>query len=343
MTWKTTLSISSLSFLLICLISLCSIPGLQAQHIGEVLLGSMTDDQAFFKIDRLPKNTFLGESEFGNVWNLVELQSAYVESFELKNAESGKSFPTFPAATHLISCTDGSEYYFKQEKESRSFLGAVLSGQKDLISLQSPLAINIRNSEKDLPSQFVYSQHVRSGQVTEIYNVAEQMRSKGILYLPDSESEAIKIERIITKNTAGRSEPLETRTQLLFLDEVNLEVLALVDLNESGEVSHVVYKTKDLTSAAPGPQQDTYNFKMYPSVSFGDDIRLDFRNFVPGAYSVEIYNVIGRKIWQKDYDIYGDITLSEDLSFLGKGTYIYSLMDQDRNKISTRRIAIIKP
>ena len=69
---------------------------------------------------------------------------------------------------------------------------------------------------------------------------------------------------------------------------------------------------------------------------------MNFQNFEKGRYSLVIYNTIGSRIWSNSYDISGDTTLKEDLSFLPRGTYIYTILDEYQNAIVTKRLAIIK-
>jgi len=76
-------------------------------------------------------------------------------------------------------------------------------------------------------------------------------------------------------------------------------------------------------------------------VSYGS-VRLEFLNFEEGRYMLIIRDIIGKEIWRNSYHIKGPTTIKEDLSFLSRGTYTYTISDIDRNVFVTKRLAIIK-
>ncbi|HLF62988.1 MAG TPA: T9SS type A sorting domain-containing protein [Saprospiraceae bacterium] len=82
---------------------------------------------------------------------------------------------------------------------------------------------------------------------------------------------------------------------------------------------------------------------IYPNPSFGN-VRFDFLNLPSGYYDLEIYNILGTKIRTERLYMNGGLkTVPIDLSRLKKGTYIYRLVDSQKNTIRSKRLVIITP
>ena len=81
---------------------------------------------------------------------------------------------------------------------------------------------------------------------------------------------------------------------------------------------------------------------VYPNPSFGS-VRFDLLNLPSGYYDLEIYNILGMLIRTEHVFANGIKTLPMDLSRLKKGTYIYRLVDSQKNTIKSKRLVIITP
>jgi hypothetical protein len=81
---------------------------------------------------------------------------------------------------------------------------------------------------------------------------------------------------------------------------------------------------------------------VYPNPSFGN-VRFDFLNLPSGYYDLEIFNILGTKIRTDRFYVNGGKTVPMDLSRLKKGTYIYRLVDSQKNTIRSKRLVIITP
>ena len=81
---------------------------------------------------------------------------------------------------------------------------------------------------------------------------------------------------------------------------------------------------------------------VYPNPSYGQ-VRFDFVNLEKGDYSLEIYNILGVKLRSETVQIDGDATLQYDFSELGKGTYVYRLVDPYLHTIRSKRLVIVEP
>jgi len=81
---------------------------------------------------------------------------------------------------------------------------------------------------------------------------------------------------------------------------------------------------------------------IHPNPNFGD-FKVIFSNVTKGKYSFYVSNILGKKIWSKTYDIDQNGTFEENLSYLSRGSYIYYFKDEDGNRISTRKMTLLKP
>ncbi|MEZ4908530.1 MAG: T9SS type A sorting domain-containing protein [Saprospiraceae bacterium] len=105
------------------------------------------------------------------------------------------------------------------------------------------------------------------------------------------------------------------------------------------QLTYIEYQTDDLKNNDINIENEKKDFIIYPNPSYGT-LKSYFLNISPGKYSMEIYNVIGKKIWKNTIDVNNKI-LNFDFSFLRKGTYLISLKDKFGNIISTKKLIII--
>ena len=82
-------------------------------------------------------------------------------------------------------------------------------------------------------------------------------------------------------------------------------------------------------------------FVVYPTISYGD-VGVQFFGFKEGAYKLELYSILGTKIWTQTFYVNGNASYSADLSFLPKGNYQYSLIDPNGYRVLSKRLGIIK-
>jgi len=188
---------------------------------------------------------------------------------------------------------------------------------------------------------------ISNGEAIDIQlNVSDARDASGKLYLPQGIFDAYRVERkvsYISKIIGGVAKTdFEDYTSYFYLDQDTEELLMEVRLEIDGSIDWIKYKSTD-EGTIPTFSSSKNQFALYPSPSFGDDIRLDFRNFDKGKYSLIVYNVFGKMLWSQEYYISSDTTIRADLSFLPKGTYTYRLQDANRNTLVARRLAIINP
>lgn len=85
------------------------------------------------------------------------------------------------------------------------------------------------------------------------------------------------------------------------------------------------------------------NIYAYPNPAI-DRVRFDAVNIPNGKYDLNIYNILGVKVWSRNYDFRNaSDTIQLDVSNFKKGTYLYSLVNQRGKTLATRRLVILRP
>ncbi|MFT4567813.1 MAG: hypothetical protein ACI9FN_002780 [Saprospiraceae bacterium] len=305
---------------------------------------------AGFKLDELPDNVEMSEDNMDNVWMFLGLQSATYEEYRFEKAGNGQYSYHFPQADFVMMNPDASEQYFIKDNEKWYIVGhaSLKKGSIEplFIDYQIPIdgcypEFGQSRSFYGSPFEIVNSEDAK---LRLRMNVKDSRTISGKLYLPEGVYEAYRVEREVTYDydlSVAEEYASKAYQSYFFLDRVSGELLMEVRLDTDRSIDWIKYKS----SAGDVPVRSRVGknqFALYPSTSFGDNLRLDFLNFGKGNYTLEVYNIMGKRMWSRQYDILGDTTLKENLSFLPKGTYIYALLDGDRNRIATRRLAIIK-
>lgn len=135
----------------------------------------------------------------------------------------------------------------------------------------------------------------------------------------------------------------DTTFSYQFYSNESKEIVASVNVDEDDNANSVTYKADDIKNNIPVIQPGETNIIIYPNPSYGD-VRFEFVSFKPGTYRVDVRTVIGKKIWSKHMEIKApNSSYKEDLSFLPKGTFLYSIISSTGETIATKRLVIMKP
>jgi hypothetical protein len=95
------------------------------------------------------------------------------------------------------------------------------------------------------------------------------------------------------------------------------------------------------------PEQGDYflsdnktEFQLYPNPTYNIG-KILISNLESGRYKLVLYNIIGKKLWDRDIEVNGQTIIRENFNFLVKGTYLLAIQDINGNVIKTTRINII--
>jgi hypothetical protein len=56
-----------------------------------------------------------------------------------------------------------------------------------------------------------------------------------------------------------------------------------------------------------------------------------------------IFDILGNEIWSDEFVLGENGLVKQDFGFLGKGTYLYSLKDENEENVTTKRLVLIRP
>lgn len=136
----------------------------------------------------------------------------------------------------------------------------------------------------------------------------------------------------------------DTTVMFRFYSATEKEEIAIVTLNnEQNEVNSTTFKnvkgTSD-TDAPDAPGKAAVQALPNPAVEF---VRFYCTNLPPNHYTLKIYNIVGKPIWQQQDWMQGDKEIFVELDNFKKGPYLYSLTDADGKVVSTKRLVVLKP
>ena len=252
------------------------------------------------------------------------------------SAEKGKYFEYFPESSMVLREPWGKEVYYGTRSDKWYILGEahlskdsyVPEVSKYLVPL-SACAPDRYNTERSSIVSYT------ADSIETKYSIVDIKDAAGALYLADGIYDAERVHRTVTNQQTSEISEIYT-----YVDMHTGDFLLEATLDSDGFIDKVIYKTS--TPKIGGDLSMTKNnFLLYPNSGYGP-IRMEFKNFDDGPYTFIVKDITGKEIWRNTYNIIGDLTLKEDLSFLPRGLYVYAVKDAAQNQILTRRLAIIK-
>lgn len=111
--------------------------------------------------------------------------------------------------------------------------------------------------------------------------------------------------------------------------------------NEPDRITELYYKSAATTNVF-GFAGATQSIQAFPNPAV-NTLNLKLENFDAGKYQIKVYNIIGRELMAIQQTLTGSDTIQVDVSSLNKGTYLYSIIDNNGNTIATRRVMIARP
>lgn len=122
------------------------------------------------------------------------------------------------------------------------------------------------------------------------------------------------------------------------------EPIAIVDVNpnDENEIQGVTYKFNDTSVDIPYIKRNQVDLIAYPNPAV-EEVRFVFRNLRAGKYRLAIFNILGQEISSDTFHIQGNKTVLQDLDKFRRGTYLYSLIDENEKVMTTKRLVVLKP
>ncbi len=136
----------------------------------------------------------------------------------------------------------------------------------------------------------------------------------------------------------------DTTVTYRFYNNTNKEDLALVTLNsEQNAAEQVRFKNINMLSPAVetfAPGAASVQAFPNPAIQW---VRFDCSNLPADDYTLKIFNIVGKVVWKETHYIAGKRSITVNLEDFKKGTYLYSLVNQDGTIIGTKRLVVVKP
>jgi len=134
----------------------------------------------------------------------------------------------------------------------------------------------------------------------------------------------------------------KTKTEFHFYSKDSKLPLMIINWSPNGGPESIKYQVKEISNRDIKRGSGVKEIVAFPNPTFGAT-KFEFLNYEEGTYTLEIYAVYGAKLWSESYDLKENDIISENFSFLRKGTYLYSIKDSRGAKITTKRLVIITP
>ena len=137
----------------------------------------------------------------------------------------------------------------------------------------------------------------------------------------------------------------DTTLTYRYYNDESKEPIAIIRANSDDDTpTNAEYKSVDPNTVSVIKLYDQKpNIYAYPNPAI-DQVRFDVLNLPKGKYDLNVYNILGVKVWSNNYDFRNATdTIQLDLNNFKKGTYLYSLSDAKGKTIATRRLMVIRP
>ena len=311
--------------------------GLHGQIGPCTISGGSQSGELYYSYDLLPDFFSVGKAGSDNTWSFTTLSSPRTLSFKYAKASDGKFSSYFENALMVMKDPDGKETYYYKRSGDWYELGFASFESGSINPVVSKYKVPIKACvPKSMNRSSVYQTSFGQEESTTL-NFKDLKDGSGVLFLPDEIYDAYRTKRIIEKTIQGvKTEEI----RYLFTDQITGELLMDIQVNDKDQPTWVKYRVKEASNDIYYASS-TNQFLLYPNTSYGD-VRLEFLNFEEGDYIFIVHDIVGRELWRNKYTIQQNVTVKEDLSFLPRGTYTYTIIDSQQNRIATRRLAIIK-
>lgn len=136
----------------------------------------------------------------------------------------------------------------------------------------------------------------------------------------------------------------DTTVTYRFYSGTEKEEIAVVTLDSSQtQARSIRYKNNGTTSVNEDPDAPgKAAIAAFPNPAV-EWVRFDCTNLPPSDYTLKIFNIVGKVVWEEQYFISGNKSIRIELDDFKKGTYLYSLTNSEGAVIGTKRLVVVKP
>lgn len=136
----------------------------------------------------------------------------------------------------------------------------------------------------------------------------------------------------------------DTLVTYSFFSDTSLEPIAFVEIRSNGSNRYVDFKIDNSINVSTNEIANrSKSIKVYPNPAV-NQVSFEIDDFEAGEYDINIYNIIGRQVKNQSVQIGGQKeTITEDISDLNKGSYMYSILNNKGEILATKRLVIIRP
>lgn len=127
------------------------------------------------------------------------------------------------------------------------------------------------------------------------------------------------------------------RVDFLSPDYVGL-MISYEYMNNS--ITRVDYQNRDVESQVAQLQYNDFGIVAHPNPSYGP-VLIDLFNYPFDDYTLEVFNIVGKRVFVRSFTSKDGRMLRVDLSALKRGTYLYSIFDGNKRKMVTKRVSLI--
>jgi len=325
------------------------VPGKDIQSAERPVLH--TGDTIYLARDLLPYPIDLYDTGDDLFWDMSRLLSPFVHQSIVRPDGTGG---------FILSGADDVERFLVEKPEGLFVTGLGITnfslGNKSFVSIEPPLPLVKPGGLGDTweyQGTLTYTTPALKRTVKLTMFIHAQIDASGELYSPTARYDVMRERRDIELIVApGKVDvnPVElglppgflSGRVYLFLSDLSPIPVAVVQADAMNQAKQVEYVTHPWAGTVVQQMPSRPEVFVYPNPSFGN-VRFDFFNLPADDYDLEIYNILGTKIRTEHIFINGSKTLPLDLSRLKKGTYIYRLVDSQRNTIRSKRLVIITP
>lgn len=135
----------------------------------------------------------------------------------------------------------------------------------------------------------------------------------------------------------------DTLVTYSFWSDTAKEPVAVVNMDDAGaQVQSVEFKFNGGVSSTTQSTVRSPKVLAYPNPAMVQ-AHFEFSNIPTGQYELALYDLTGKRLLQRTYQISGQQTESVGVAHLPKGVYLYALTDGQGRKIAVNRLVVVKP